>query len=238
MRRATAWVTVLVCLLGLSGPARAADLFLLGFEGFDYEDPNPNTNSDPSIGYLDFMEGYRAVGFVTSANATFLTLDFTNDENTLYLGISPTDLIVVGRVYFAPFLILAFSDGRVQVWRDPVSGGASPATYGTAPSATTAPSTFSDGTEVLGGLVTNFTMTYDVTEEAGHWEGNVTWDEGTQLGNLQADQRAGWIMAGQLPPSPPPGRPGYHNQVSGECRIPESTPTTIKSWGSIKQLYR
>ena len=31
---------------------------------------------------------------------------------------------------------------------------------------------------------------------------------------------------------------GYDNQLSGECRIPDATPTTHRTWGAVKALYR
>jgi hypothetical protein len=238
MRGTSAWLAALACLAVFATCATAGELFLVGFAGYDYQDANP-LQGPIETDYLALTEGYRAIGFATSSNATYLGLDFVNNENTFTLGVdAATDLIVNYRDYTFPFIQVTCTDGRVRFYADPIVGGASHAIYGINPPNATAPSTFRDGNLVLGGVVTNFSLTYDVDFSQGSWVGNVCFDEGSALVNIPADQRCGWVMAGQL------GRPnltvpqGYDNQISGECLIPESTPTSVRSWGSIKQLYR
>jgi hypothetical protein len=126
----------------------------------------------------------------------------------------------------------------VRYFEDPVVGGASNATYGTNPPNATAPSTFIDGLLLLGGQMTDFHLTYDTDFNEGSWTANVCLDEGDALIYVPNEQRCGWIMAGQLGRPNPTIPQGYDNQVSGECRIPDVTPTTVRSWGSIKSLYR
>jgi len=231
-RKATAWLVTLTCLAALTVNARAADLFLLGYTGFDYEDPN----SSPAT-YLDLGEGYRMVGFITSVNPYYLTLDFTNNENTVVVG-NPGELLVVARFFTFPLLAVNCSNGHVRYYEDPKVGGASNAIYGTNPPNATVPSTFSDGTELLGGDMIGFSLTYDTSTNDGSWSATVNLNEGTQLSYIPPAQRAGWQMTGLL------GRPnatvpqGYVNQTSGECRIPDVTPTSVKTWGNIKSLYR
>ena len=237
-RKVTAWLAVVACLASFSTTARAANIFLLGFDGFDYQNPNGNTNPDPTIGYLALGEGYRAVGRITSANPAYLSLDFVNNENTFYVGIAAGDLLVTARSYAAPFIQVDCSNGRVQYWEDPVIGGASNFQYGVNPPNATAPSTFIDGSLLLGGAMSNFSVTYDTDFNLGDWVANVCLDEGDALIYVPNDQRCGWIMAGQLGRPNPTIPQGYDNQVVGRCEIPESTPTTVKSWGAIKNLYR
>ena len=68
--------------------------------------------------------------------------------------------------------------------------------------------------------------------------GQMTQDGGPDLIYIPANQRGGWVLGGLA------GRPngtipnGYDNQVSGECRIPDVTPATHRSWGAVKALYR
>jgi hypothetical protein len=238
-RKATAWLVTLTCLAALSVNARAADLFLLGYAGFDYEDPNP-IGGPLATGYLALGEGYRMVGFITSVNPYYLILDFTNNENTVVVG-NPGELLVDTRNFIDPFIQVTCTTGHVRYYEDPSSGGASHALYGTNPPNATAPSSFSDGNEVLGGTMTSFSLTYDTDASDGFtdgsWTAMVNLDEGSQLNYVPPQQRSGWTMTGQLgyPNAVPQG---YANQTSGECRIPDTTPTTVKSWGNIKNLYR
>lgn len=244
-RKATAWLVTLTCLAALTVNARAADLFLLGYSGFDYEDPN-TVGGPPATGYLALGEGYRMVGFITSVNPYYLSLDFTNNENTVVVG-DPGELLVNFRNYIAPFIQVTCTDGHVRYYVDPAAGGVSHALYGTNPPNATAPSSFQDGPTllpdlvnglILGGQMTGFSLTYATDTNDGSWSATVNLNEGSQLTYIPPAQRAGWTMTGQL------GRPnatvpqGYVNQTSGECRIPDTTPTTVKSWGNIKKLYR
>ena len=212
--------------LALAAPVAADDVFLLGFTGFDYQDPNPSGT------YLDLGEGYKAVGFVTSVGPLLDPyFDFGVNEYTFHLF----DLSVNGRFFTFPFLAVTFANnGRGRYYSDPSFNAA----YGTNPPNATSPSTFIDGTMELGGDIDNFVLTYDFGLNQGNFSGNMTLDEGPQLIYIPPAQRAGWILGGLA------GRPnatvpaGYDNQISGECRIPDATPTSHKSWGSVKALYR
>src|SRR5262249_16282431 len=184
-RKATAWLVTLTCLAALTVNARAADLFLLGYSGFDYEDPNFSGT------YLDIGEGYRMVGFITSVNPYYLTLDFTNNENTVVVG-DPGELLVNSRLFIPPFISLTSTNRDVRYYEDPKGGGAPNAIYGTNPPNATAPSTFSDGTELLGGDMVGFSLTYDTGSNDGSWSATVNLNEGTQLGYIPPAQRTGW----------------------------------------------
>lgn len=219
----------LSALLALAAPAAADDVFLLGFTGFDYQDANPNA------GYLQVGEGYKAVGFITSVGPLLEPyFDFGVNEYTFYLF----DLTVSSNVSAFGFVeVHCANNGRGRYYSDPIGGG-TPGTYGTNPPNATSPSTFSDGTMELGGDLDNFVVTYDFNINQGNFGGNMTLDEGPQLIYIPPAQRAGWILGGLA------GRPnatvptGYDNQISGECRIPDVTPTSHKTWGSVKALYR
>ena len=67
-------------------------------------------------------------------------------------------------------------------------------------------------------------------------------DEGNSSASRRsAGQRAGWVLGGINNhgfPSNPSVPAGYDHQVEGECRIPGKTPTTHKTWGAVKALYR
>ena len=210
--------------------AARADEFLLGFTGFDYQDPNTN----PGVFY-DLGEGYNFVGFVTSVGPL---LDPYVDTSVNEYTINITNLFATSRVAFGSFLIVDFSNnGRGSYFADPLSGG-TPGTYGVNPPNATSPSTFTDGSMRLTGNIDGFVLSYDFGTNSGNFSGTMTQDGGPDLIYIPTGERGGWTLGGLA------GRPnntipnGYDDQVSGECRIPDATPTAHKSWGAVKSLYR
>ena len=223
--------------LALAAPAHA-DQFLLGFTGFDYHLASP-----ASTHYLDVGDGWRSVGFVTSVDPGLLGsyVDFSVNEYTYYMfNLTVQTTFVLGTFLEADF---DNTSGRTRYYEDPISGGTH-GTYGTNPPNATSPSTFSDGTVALGGKTYNFVITYDSGLGQGDFSGNMDLDEGVDLIYIPSSQRNGWILGGlsgahSLSGPPNPNIPaGYDHQVSGECRRPEVTPTTHRTWGAIKALYR
>jgi hypothetical protein len=209
----------------------AEDELLFSFTGFDYEDP------DNSGTYLDLLEGYRVVGFVTSVGPLLTPwVDPSLYEYTIYIR----DLTVNGRFFTFPNLTVTFfNNGRGSYYEDefPINGGTA-AVYGTNPPNATAPSTFIDGAEQITGDVDNFVLVYNFLTNQGSFAGNMTIDGGDDLIYVPPPQRAGWVLGGLLGPPNATIPAGYDHQVDGECRIPGKTPATHKSWGSIKALYR
>jgi len=224
-----ALLLILTASLALAGRAKA-DVFLLSFTGFDYQDPNLNP-----VTYLDLGEGYKVVGFVSTVGPLLDPyVDFSVNEYTIYIR----DLTVNGRFFTAPNLTVTFNNnGRGSYYSDPLSGGTH-GTYGVNPPNATAPSTFIDGSERLTGRIDNFVLTFNFATNQGNFSGDMTQDGGPDLIYIPPSQRGGWVLGGLA------GRPnntvpiGYDNQVSGECRIPDATPTTHATWGAVKKLYR
>src|SRR5512145_748702 len=89
-------------LLAYAAPAfaeGAEDELLFSFTGFDYEDP------DLSGTYLDLLEGYRVVGFVTSVGPLLTPwVDPSLYEYTVYIR----DLTVNGRFFTFPNLTVTY----------------------------------------------------------------------------------------------------------------------------------
>lgn len=227
-----ALLLVFTAALAIASPAKSDD-FLLGFTGFDYQSPSINATSP--TGYLVVGEGYKMVGFVTSVGPLLDPwIDFSVNEYTVYVR----DLTVTSRVLFLNFFSANFNNnGRGSYYADALSGG-TPGTYGINPPNATAPSTFIDGSERLTGDIDNFAVTFNFGTNQGNFSGQMTQDGGPDLIYIPTDQRAGWVLGG-LSDRPNNTIPtGYDNQVSGECRIPEGTPSTHKSWGAVKALYR
>src|SRR5262245_683620 len=211
-------------------PARA-DIFLLGFAGFDYESPNFNPGT-----YLSLGEGYKAVGFVTSVGPMLAPYYDTDvNEYTFYLF----NLTVSARFFDIPTQLLNIefqNNGRGRYFQDDKVAGTN-AVYGVNPPNGTVPSTFSDGTLVLGGRVDQFRLYYDFIMDQGGYSGAMDQDEGTYFDLGYVNPVSGWTLGGLL------GRPnasipqGYVNQPSGECRI-VPTSSTQSSWGAIKKTNR
>lgn len=226
-----ALLLLFTALLALAVPAQAADILLFGFTGYDYEDPDLD-----AANYLAVDDGYKVVGFATSFGPY---LDPYVDPSTYEYTYHAFDLTVATRSFAAGFLSVDFANGgRARYYRDPLAGG-TPGTYGTNPPNATAPSTFIDGSMRIGGHIDNFTLFYNFNSNTGNFQGNMTLDEGPDLIYVDPSQYAGWVIGGV---SDPPGSTippaGYDHQVSGECRIPDITPTTHATWGAVKSLYR
>lgn len=235
-RRAT--LLLLLMLLAFAAPASATQ-FLLGFTGFDYDLPAPG-----STHYLDVGDGWRSVGFVTSVDPGLLGsyVDFSVNEYTYYLF----NLTVATSMYFGTYLEADFSNvtgARTRYFQDPIAGGTH-GDYGTNPPNATAPSTFTNGAVALGGKTYNFVLTYDTLPGQGDFYGNMDLDEGVDLIYIPVSQRPGWVVGGlsgshNLTGPPNPNiPPGYDHQVNGECRRADLTPSTHRTWGAIKALYR
>jgi hypothetical protein len=231
-----AWLLLLTATVAFAAPVRAADLVLVSFAGFDYEDPDLNAT------YLDIGEGYKAVGDVTSVDPVLLGpyVDFGTKEYTFHLF----DLTVNGRFFGSGLLAVTFANnGRGRYYEDNQAPLGTHRDYGINPPNVTAPSTFTDGPGPppnpvkLGGDIDNFTVSYNFNTNTGNFQGDMTLDEGSALIYVPPGQRAGWILGGLAGPPNPSVPTGYDHQINGECRIPV-TPATHTTWGTIKSLYR
>src|SRR4030095_802964 len=226
---------VLCSLAVLAAPSRAAspnDIFLLGFTGFDYENPDPLPST-----YLALGEGYKAVGLVTSVGP-LLVPDYDTDlyEYTFYLF----NLTVNARTFDVPSqtLVVGFGDnGRARYYEDFVVGG-TPHNYGVNPPNATAPSTFTDGTLVLGGDVDQFALFYDFIANQGFYSGQMTQDEGLFFDLGYVNPVGGWTLGGLLGRRNRSIPTGYDNQISGECVLRQPDPAAHATWGAIKKMYR
>jgi hypothetical protein len=235
MKRAA--LLLLLAFSVIAVPALAdSNVFLLGFGGFDYESPN----FDPGPGdshYLVVGEGYKALGFVTAFGDFIASqVNTTANEYTYYYY----DLTVQTNDYYPEdnYLEVAFANpGRGRFYEDSHATG-TPALYGSYPPNATAPSTFIDGTLILGGHIDNLVLSYDFEAKQGAFTGNISFDEGALLGQIPEAQRDGWILSGLAGRNNPSIPDGYDHQISGECRIPGPVPAAHKTWGALKALYR
>lgn len=224
----------------LAVPATAhaqVDELLVSFEGYDYEAPDYNPAE-----FGDVLDWYNMVGYCQSGHPS-LALDFVNNENTIQFS----NLWSNGFTDFGTFRFITYTTGRVRLFEQAISGGTHGDFNGSAfpdnniagapPPNDTSPSTFIDGTLVLGGAVTGFVITLDMSAGTGSFGGDVTFDEGTKLANVPSGTSRAYTFAG-LTSEPSTVYEGYDHQVSGEIRIERSVPGLNTSWGRMKALYR
>jgi hypothetical protein len=235
MKRAA--LLLFLALSVIAVPAFAqSDVFLLGFNGFDYESPNSVPGPDSTF-YLNVGEGYSTLGFVNAFGGYLAPyVNTTANEYTYHYY----DLTVATYLFEAHTLMVTFVDpGRGRFFEDSKATGTA-ATYGIAPPNAAAPANILDGHRILGGRIDELVVWYDYNPDArqGGFVGKITLDEGTLLSQIPLAQRDGWTLAG-LAGRPNPSVPvGYDHQISGECRIPGSVPATHQTWGALKALYR
>ena len=227
MRKRDSFILI-ATLAVLALPARAqADQFLADFRGFDYEDPN----STPGFGNVG--DGYNSVGFVIEVNPALLTINPAANEYTYRFK----NLTATATESAAPYLFIFYSPGDFDMYEDSRSTG-TPGDYGVSPPNATSPATFEDGLNILGGTVTNFVLTLDLASGTGSFNGDISFNRGTQSGGIPPAQLSGWTFAG-LTKGGGTGTPtGYEHQVDGEIRVPDPTPARSASWGQVKSTYR
>lgn len=229
-----AWLLLFAAMSLFAVPAHAQREFLGGFTGFDYVDnggPGPGGSPNAAIPFLSNGDGYRAVGFVTSFSTMFTGVVNPADEHTFYLS----DATVATATFTNNVLEVSFAPhARIRLYED----AANNASYGTNPPNATAPSSFVDGSLILGADVNNLVLVYDYDANQGNFDGQATLDEGADLFVIPPTRRAGWVMSGHagVPNATVPA--GYINQLDGQILIPSITPTSHSSWGKIKALYR
>lgn len=232
-----AWLLLLAA-VAFAAPAYAQTQTLFGFTGFDYvQSAAPGglkVNRAAVPNFLAVTDNYHAVGFITSFSPIVVGPDMVANEYTFHLY----DATVATSTLVGDFLEVSFQDNaRVRAFEDSRSTGTA-AVYGINPPNATSPSTFEDGSLILGADVDQLVLIYDYSTSQGNFLGNANLDEGSLLGQIPPGLQAGWIMSGLA------GRPnatvpdGYVNQLSGELVIPTATNSRHGSWGSLKRLYR
>ena len=145
-------------LFAFAAPVRA-DVFLLGFTGFDYETSEADAiepDLDGSV-YLTVGETYNAVGLVTSFGPLLAPyVDTAEYEYTFYM----TNLYSSSHNWDAGFQFLEVqfqNNGRGRYYQDGKAGcmacvPGTAATFGINPPNATAPPTFTDGLLALGAV--------------------------------------------------------------------------------------
>jgi hypothetical protein len=225
-RIATRMVLVLALACAAGVPAARAQALLFDYVGFDYED----LNSNPGL-FGDVGEGYKGVGTVPFLFAPLVS-NQTNNEYTYYFS----GLTVTARNVIGPFVVIDYTPGTLTIYEDSRTSGTA-ANYGINPPNGVAPSTFTDGTPILVGNLTNFQYLFNTSSNTGSFEADFEAVGGSQIGNFPLDQRIGWTFSGTSSNSV--NNPtGYAHQVDGQTFLNAPTLNRTGTWGGIKARYR
>jgi hypothetical protein len=207
-------------------PAARAQSLLFDYVGFDYESPNPNlaTFGEPGSGYV-------GIGTLPFLFAPLVTNTAANEYTYVMQGLTSTNVTPVGS-----FDIISYSAGTITLYEDAHAGGTT-ADYGVDPPNATAPTSFTDGTPILVGTLTNFQFVLDRTNGTGSFEAVFNVTGGTQLANFPVNQRVGWTFSGStgnalnIPH-------GYAHQCDGQTFLNAPVAARKVSWGHLKAGYR
>jgi hypothetical protein len=226
MRRIVTTVFLAACAALAVVPAAHAQSLLFDYVGFDYEFPNPN----PAV-FGEPGSGYVGLGTVPVLAAPLVTNTTLNEYTYVMQGFAPSSVTAI-----ANFLVINYTAGTITLYEDAKSGGTT-ADYGTNPPNGVAPSSFTDGTPILVGSLTNFQFVLDTTNGTGSFEAVFNVTGGTQLLNFDPNQRTGWTFSGatsnalNIPP-------GYAHQCDGQTFLNAPSGTRHESWGRLKAGYR
>lgn len=217
-----------VLALGAPKPAAATSpSLLIDYVGFDYEDPNLNPSAFGELG-----SGYVSLGMCPGVFAPLVSDTSLYEYTYVINGLTSLNVTPIG----PDFIVVDYGSGTFTLYEDSRGSGTA-ATFGVNPPNATAPGTFNDGTAILVGTLSSFQIVYNVSSGSGSFEGNLTFNGGTQLGNLPITQRDGWTFAG-LSGNSTEVPTGYAHQVDGQVFLNKPTLTQKSSWGSLKSRYR
>jgi hypothetical protein len=148
---------------------------------------------------------------------TPIALDFTNDQYTV---------VVVATLASAPSP-QQYTPATIAIYSDPIAGGTA-ADYGT-------PSTFTDGTLILGGTFDGELLRSIFTATLGAFSGQVNFTSGTRLGDLATPQD--WAFGGGWSRSVSGIPAGYDENWDGVISQ-QVVGVEPRIWQDVKSLYR
>lgn len=226
MRSFVTTLLLALCSVLSLAPAARAQTLLFDYLGFDYESPNPNpgTFGEPGSGYV-------GLGTVPGVFAPLVSNPALNEYTFVIQGLSPISVMPVGSLE-----IIDYSAGTVTIYEDSKTTG-TPATFTPNPPSGDVPGSFTDGTAILVGTLTNFQLIIDTTNGVGSFEAVFNATSGSQLGNFPLNQRTGWTFSGttgealNIPA-------GFAHQIDGQTFLNGPVAARRVSWGQLKAGYR
>jgi len=166
----------------------------------------------------------------------FLNANMPAYEYTFYVQ----GLISNGTTSVGPpattFYTTTYTGGTIEVYEDTTPD----AVFDPGPPNANVPSTFTDGTLILSGTISNFnTQTNNFTSfDTGNAEGNITWTGGSLLSYVGGENPCPAIFTGGLTWFPGVLISGYLFRHDGKIDHECPTPTQPSTWGRLKSLYR
>lgn len=243
-RKAIVVAVTMVAVLALGSVnalAQGSCTSILVWNAITWEEDPPGTTA-PTLG----LDGnlWLAVGNVNAINAP-LTSDFAANEYTIHIvAVRNGDQMLTGSGTdffgndYDDYQSLFDDNGTLSVYED----AAKNATFTAFPPNVNVPSTFTDGSLYLAGLVSAlnlqvrvFTSGFKAGEEEGSFSAVVNWTGGSNLGEL-AGQTEGSSFGGVARNSfiGIPG--GFQHDLAGESfRCPVAVEES--TWGQIKNHY-
>ena len=224
MSRLVTLLLLAACVLATPNSARAQSL-LFDYLGFDYESPNPLPGEFGEDG-----SGYVGLGTVPFLFAP-LSGNTALNEYTFVLEGTATGFMTVGN-----YRIVSYTPGGITIYEDAKAGGTT-ADFGINPPNATAPGTFSDGTPILVGTLTDFRFVVNTNDGTGSFEAVFNVTGGTQLANFPLNQRTGWTFSGSsgnalnIPE-------GYEHQIDGQTFLNAPSKAQRVTWGRLKAGFR
>jgi hypothetical protein len=219
--------TLLAILMTVAAAApAAAQSLLIDYVGFDYESPNPDASRFGEVG-----SGYVGVGTVENLFAPLVANTVANQYTYVIDG-----LVSTASNQYGDYITVDYSSGTLRVYEDSRTTGTL-AEYGVEPPNGTAPATFTDGTLILEGTLTNFQLVFNVTNNSGSYNSDFEATGGSQIGNIPVSDRSGWTFSGatgnalNIPL-------GYAHQIDGQVFLENVTESHMATWGAVKALYR
>jgi len=202
-----------------------ADVALIDYLGFSWE-----TGGFPPSDMGDVM---NVVGVVDAIDPIFGITLGSGTEVTFHIS----GLVSNGGILSSGVLTVSYSNGDFDLYEDTTPDH----DYGTNPPNGTAPSTFVDGSLLLGGHFSSFFLYLDTSTGAGVYEGYLTFDAGSGLGTINQLQVPGYTFGGAFNTTAVGGNnipTGYDLQIDGTLQVGPWIAVQQKSWTGIKNLYR
>ena len=196
MRRSTTIALALVL-----APLASASGTTLDYQGYGFTTGKSGNYAAGSV---------LSIPVIVNAAGPSLGLDTATEEMTGWI----TGLVSAGPTDGGDGVqIISFSAGRIEFYRDPLRDH----DFGTLPPNATVPSTFTNGDLCLAGALTDFALFLEPETQSGAYEGNLTFDSGSCLEQLNALSAEGFTFGGVLSPAVVGGAvpDGYAFQADG-----------------------
>jgi hypothetical protein len=204
-------------------PTASADILLCDYLGYDYTAPLPRNLNPPDfyvgLGDIDNVNPEAVITDPSTYQYTFVLISGTCTGADTLAG-------VYGRYYYSA------GDGTFHIYEDLIAGG-TPRAFGVNPPNPTAPSTFQDGTLILGAQFVNLTIIVNLNTWRASLNGTLDFYCGEDWGDLPCYE--GWTFAGETVEAGIPE--GYIWAIDGKVYVQE-TGIENTNWGDVKKLFR